>query len=130
MKLNLHDSVSGTYSWNLERKTDPLLSKSGQTNISIRPHVQSDLLPGSLYLLRLTSTIDGKQKAIFTINHENDTNHVFTSIHLAEDTSSHRTVDVTDTWGVNSLLRDELEIIGHDYLYEEVLQSVFELLSQ
>ncbi|GAC1425835.1 MAG: glucose-6-phosphate dehydrogenase assembly protein OpcA [Ktedonobacteraceae bacterium] len=138
-----HETATGTHTWHMIRPTGslsaPLSNTNGsksartssrtQANLHIRPRVRSDMRPGSLCMVRLTGTAGSKQ-AIFTINRENDDpNHVLTSVALEQETRPKRTVSMAATRKVSTLLHDELEIISRDYLYEETLQEVRELLS-
>lgn len=138
---NIHDTASGTYRWHMEstagsRSTRILGSsraKSGKSGnaptavIDIRPQVQSHMRPGSICLVRLTSSVEGKQ-ATFTINREGDPDHVLTSVELSRETRPQRTVSLTADHATSELLHDELEITGHDYLFEQTLEEVADLL--
>jgi hypothetical protein len=84
--------------------------------------------PGSLCLVRITGTANGK-RAVFTINREDNPDHVLTSVALEQETRPQRTVSTVATRKVSTLLHDELEIISRDHLYEDTLQEVRELLS-
>ena len=79
-------------------------------------------------MVRITGTANGK-RAIFTINREDDPDHVLTSVALEHETRPQRTVSMVSTRKVSTLLHDELEIISRDHLYEETLQEIRELLS-
>ncbi|MBV9021707.1 MAG: hypothetical protein JOZ71_13450, partial [Ktedonobacteraceae bacterium] len=81
----------------------------------------------SLFLVRLISHVEGK-RATFTINREDDPDHVFTSVELAQESRPQRTVSMAAIYKESDLLHDELEITGHDYLYEETLRETFALL--
>ena len=103
-------------------------SSRTQASLHVRPRVRSDLRPGSLCLVRMTGTASGK-RAVFTINREDNPDHVLTSVALEHETRPQRTVSTAATRKVSTLLHDELEIISRDHLYEETLQEVRELLS-
>jgi glucose-6-phosphate dehydrogenase assembly protein OpcA len=132
---------TGTYTWHMIRPTGALPAQSSTTNghrtprgssrtqsiMSIRPRVHSDMRPGSLCMVRITGTANGK-KAVFTIDREDDTDHVFTSVELEHETRPKRTVSMA-TRRVSALLHDELEIISRDHHYEDTLQEIRELLS-
>ena len=137
-----HDPATGTHYWQLTRArapTGPLSSRpagTGRTgklgipasgSISVRPRVQSDMRPGSLCLVRLTSMVDNK-RATFTIGREDDPDHVLTSVELAQGVRPQRTVSIAATYDASELIHDELEIVGHDHLYEQTLQEVSTLL--
>ena len=138
---NIHDTASGTYRWHMEstagsRATRILGSSRGKPGkagdaptavIDIRPQVQSHMRPGSICLVRLTSSVEGKQ-ATFTINREGDPDHVLTSVELSRETRPQRTVSLTADHATSELLHDELEITGHDYLFEQTLEEVADLL--
>jgi glucose-6-phosphate dehydrogenase assembly protein OpcA len=138
---NIHDTASGTYRWLMEsiasqRTTRSLGSPHGKTGkagnaqmatIAIRPQVQSQMRPGSICLVRLISNVEGRQ-ATFTVNREGDPDHVLTSVELSRETRPQRTVSLAAAHDESELLHDELEITGHDYLFEETLQEVAELL--
>jgi hypothetical protein len=104
------------------------LGKPKRGSLYIRPRVQSDLQPGSICLIRLVSTIDEKN-ATFTINREADSENVLTSVEMAGGTRPQRTVSIAATHKESELLHDELEIMGRDHVYEQMLQEVFELLT-
>ncbi|HZR44183.1 MAG TPA: glucose-6-phosphate dehydrogenase assembly protein OpcA [Ktedonobacteraceae bacterium] len=140
-----HDAITGTHTWQMTRIISPLTTRmlgvgtgrSGKlgsltegkriSSISIRPRVQSDLRPGTICLVRLTSTLDTKQ-ATFTINRE-DSDHVLTTVELEQEALPPRTVYIPTSRNQSTLLSDELEIMGHDHLYEETLHEVFSLLA-
>lgn len=136
-----HDTLQGSYAWGLVRETGPLqihsiatiaeitdgIGRGGHGGITIRPRVQSNLEPGSLCFIRLTSIVDNKQ-AVFTIDREDDAHHALTSVDIPQDTRPPRTVSVAASQEVSELLHDELEILGRDYLYEDTLHAVVELL--
>ena len=121
---NLHDSASGTYQWLLDLPTN-----KHQATIQIQPHIQSDLRPGSIYLVRLTCNA-ADRRAIFTIKRDADTNYVLTSVESAQETRPIRTVNLPDRHAESELLRGELETMGHDQLFEQALSEVDMLLHQ
>jgi glucose-6-phosphate dehydrogenase assembly protein OpcA len=138
---NFRDTASGAYHWQMERAavpsaTRPLGTSRGKTSklgtaqgasFDIRPQVQSNMRPGSICLVRLTSSVEGKQ-ATFTINREGDPDHVLTSVKLSQETRPQRTVSLAAAHKESELLHDELEILGHDYLFEQTLEEMAELL--
>jgi glucose-6-phosphate dehydrogenase assembly protein OpcA len=134
---SIHDTASGTYLWQMEHAAARMVSsprsRTGKlgtaqvASISIHPQVQSNMRPGSICLVRLTSSFEGKQ-ATFTINREGDPDHVLTSVILSRETRPQRTVSLAATNKESVLLHDELEITGHDHLFEETLQEVAELV--
>ncbi|HZU69233.1 MAG TPA: glucose-6-phosphate dehydrogenase assembly protein OpcA [Ktedonobacteraceae bacterium] len=132
---NHHDTAGGTYSWTMERSprstrllTSPR-SKAGKGNasISIRPQVQAEMRPGSICLVRLTSNIENK-RATFTIRLAGDTEHVFTSVELGHEIRSKRLVSLTAVHNEGELLHNELEVLSHDSLFEQILREVAGLL--
>jgi glucose-6-phosphate dehydrogenase assembly protein OpcA len=136
--LRDQDPASGTYHWNLDRLANPratrplVLSRSkstkpGKANIYIRPQVQTEMRPGSICLVRLTSELEDK-RAVFTISRENDLENVLTSVELSNETRPQRTVNLAAVYNEAQLLHDELEIMVHDYLFEQTLQEVAGLL--
>lgn len=132
---NHHDTASGTYHWNMERspRTTRLLtsprSKMGKGNasISIRPQVQSEMRPGSICMVRLTSNIENK-RATFTISLAGDIDNVVTSVELMQEVRAKRLVNLTAVHDESELLHNELEMVSHDYLFEQILREVTELL--
>jgi glucose-6-phosphate dehydrogenase assembly protein OpcA len=138
---NIRDTPSGTYHWQMEHSavlnaTRTLSSSRARTgklgtvqraSIDIRPQVQSNMRPGSICLVRLISSVEGKQ-ATFTINREGDPDHVLTSVKLSQETRPQRTVSLAASRKESELLHDELEILGHDYLFEQTLEEMDELL--
>jgi hypothetical protein len=136
------DTASGTYYWQFDRPTNlrstrPLnqarghsgkLATATRPSITIRPQIQPHMRPGSICLVRLTSNVEGKH-ATFTIDREGDPDHVLTSVDLSQGTHPQRTVSLTSEAKATQLFNDELEIIGHDHLYEQSLQEVTDLLT-
>lgn len=120
---NLHNTADGTYQWLLD-----LPGGTQQALMQIRPHVQAGLLPGSLYLVRLTCK-NGKQRVIFTIKRDADSAHVQTSVESAERTRPVRTVNLPDRYNASELLHNEMEITVHDQSFEQTLQELELLLS-
>ncbi len=133
---NQYDTTSGTYYWQMDRSTNPRLTRQlGSTrakparpaSMYIRPQVYTDMPPGSICFLQLASQIEGKQ-ATFTIAREDDPDHVLTSIEILHDTRPQRTVSLSTLYDENRLLSDELETMTRDLLYEQTLQEIAELL--
>jgi glucose-6-phosphate dehydrogenase assembly protein OpcA len=139
------DPATGSYTWRLTRTTGPLmvgpgtfeeeyggrtskLGFSGEAMLSIRPRVQPHLQPGTLCFLRLTSEFEDTH-ATFTINREEDGDHVLTSVELNHNARPGRVVSLAAAHKVSALLHDELEIMGRDTFYETSLRQVFELLT-
>ncbi len=83
--------------------------------------------PGSICLVRLTSNIENK-RATFTIRLAGDTEHVFTSVELGHEIRSKRLVSLTAVHNEGELLHNELEVLSHDYLFEQILREVAGLL--
>jgi glucose-6-phosphate dehydrogenase assembly protein OpcA len=138
---NIHDTASGTYHWSMERLANirttrsltPTRSKTTQpdnlASISIRPQVQSEMRPGSICLVRLVSNMDNKQ-ATFTLSRGDDPRHILTSVELSHEARSTRTVSLLAVQNESELLHDELEILGHDYPFEQTLLEVAEMLTE
>ena len=84
--------------------------------------------PGSICLVRLTSVADGK-RATFTINREGHPDLVLTSVKLSDEVRPQRTVSLAAAHKESELLHDELEIVGHDHLFEQTLEELTELLA-
>ncbi len=140
---NVHDTASGTYTWHMERtgnlratitlgsprpRTGRLSSaQAAAASIAIRPQIQSHIRPGSICLVRLTSIFEGQQ-ATFTISRDGDPELVFTSVELSQGIRQQRTVGLASITNESELLYDELEIMGHDQLFEQTLQEVADLL--
>jgi glucose-6-phosphate dehydrogenase assembly protein OpcA len=137
---NHHHTASGSYHWEMQRATGPRAtgqlvsprSKSGRlggqpVSITIRPIVHSEMRPGSIALMRLVSVADNKE-AVFTIMRDNDLEHVITSVELGQETRQKRIVSLTAHHKESDLLREELEITGHDYSFEQTLQEIANLL--
>ncbi|TMC16727.1 MAG: hypothetical protein E6J34_19660 [Chloroflexi bacterium] len=100
-----------------------------KVNIFIRPRTQSDIQPGSLCLIRLTSSLDNHQ-AIFTIDRGDDAEHVLTQVELPLANRPQRAVSMATTHAVNELLHEELEILGHDHSYEDTLHEMYALFAR
>jgi glucose-6-phosphate dehydrogenase assembly protein OpcA len=137
---NHRHTASGSYHWEMQRATGPRTtgqlvsprSKSGRlggqpVSITIRPIVHSQMRPGSIALMRLVSVADNKE-AVFTIMRDNDLEHVITSVELGQETRQKRIVSLTTHHKESDLLREELEITGHDYSFEQTLQEIANLL--
>jgi len=81
-----------------------------------------------LCLIRLTSSLDDHQ-AIFTIDRGDDAEHVLTQVELPQANRPQRAVSMAATYAVSELLHDELEILGHDYSYEDTLHEMHTLFA-
>jgi glucose-6-phosphate dehydrogenase assembly protein OpcA len=128
MRLATHHSqqpasaASGNYRWLL---TLPLASS--ETLLQIRPHIQADLHPGSIYLVRLTCNAAQRQ-AIFTIQRGANTDYVLTSVESVQQPHLMRTVNLPARHEERDLLRNELEIMVHDLFFEQTLQELAQLI--
>lgn len=134
----VRESESGAYRWYLERTltvnaTGPLSGaphtrkKTERATLDIIPRVRPELRPGALCRVTLKSQVENKT-ASFTINRENDMEHVQTTIELSQETRPQRTVGLPANQEESALLQDELEITGRDYSFEETLGELRELL--
>ena len=119
---NQSNATSGTYQWLLDLPTS-----GRQALMQIQPHVQAGLLPGSLYLVRLTCQSKNR-RAVFTIKRDADSAHVQTSVESAEETHPIRMVNLPDRQKASELLHDEMEITIHDQLFEQTLQELESLI--
>jgi hypothetical protein len=98
-------------------------------SISIRPRVHAEMRPGSICLVRLISNLENKQ-ATFTIGLDDEMKLFMTSVELSYETGSRRSVSLAAVQNESELLHDELEILGHDYLFEQMLMEVTEMLGE
>ncbi|MGI0134750.1 MAG: glucose-6-phosphate dehydrogenase assembly protein OpcA, partial [Candidatus Micrarchaeaceae archaeon] len=87
---SLPTMTTGAYQWLLD-----LPSGTKQAILQIQPHIQADLRPGSIYLVRLTCTSQNK-RTIFTTKRDADTNYVQTSVHCVKGPRPMRTVKLPD----------------------------------
>ena len=134
------DTDSGTYSWSMARSVNARTTRSltstrvkttaagNIVSISIRPRVHAEMRPGSICLVRLISNRENKQ-ATFTINLDDEMKLLMTSVDLSE-AASRRSVSLATVHNESQLLHDELEILGHDYLFEQTLMEVTEMLGE
>jgi glucose-6-phosphate dehydrogenase assembly protein OpcA len=133
------DTGSGTYFWNMARLATQRSTRSltptrvkptpgNIVSISIRPRVNAEMRPGSIFLVRLISNLDDKQ-ATFTISLDDEMKLFVTSIELSYETRSRRSVSLATVQNESDLLHDELEILGHDYQFEQTLKEVTEMLA-
>lgn len=107
----------GTYHWLLL-----LPPARSETQVQIRPHIQANLHPGSIYLVRLTCRAAERQ-ATFTIRRETD-DYVLTSVESAQQPHPIRTVNLPARHEQRDLLHQELEIMVHDLFFEQTLQEL------
>ncbi len=137
---NYCDTDSGTYYWNMVRLANVRTTRSltptrvkttpdNIASISIRPRVHAEMRPGSICLVRLTSNLENKQ-ATFTISLDDEMKLFVTSIDLSYETGSRRSVSLAAVQSESELLHDELEILGHDYHFEQTLKEVTEMLAE
>lgn len=136
-EVKRRDSEGGSYRWQLERtltvnptallSATPNRKKTQQTSIELIPRVHSELRPGGLFRVTLKSRMENKT-ATFTINRENDMEHVLTTIELSQETRPQRTVSLASNQEESALLHDELEITTRDYSFEETLRELADLL--
>ena len=133
------DTSSGTYYWSMVRSSNVRSTRSltptrvkttpgNVASISIRPRVNAEMRPGSICLVRLMSNLEHKQ-ATFTINLDDEMKLFKTSIGLSHETRSRRSVSLAAVYNESELLHDELEILGHDYHFEQTLKEVTEMLA-
>ena len=133
------DTDSGTYNWNMVRSANARSTRSltltrvkttpGNTaSISIRPLVNAEMRPGSICLVRLMSNLEHKQ-ATFTISLDDEMKLFKTSVELSHETLPRRSVSLAAVQTESELLHDELEILGHDYHFEQTLKEVTEMLA-
>ena len=136
---NDSDTGSGTYFWSMARLANARSTRSltptrvkptpgNIASISIRPRVSAEMRPGSIFLVRLISNLDNKQ-ATFTISLEDEMKLFVTSIELSHETRARRSVSLAAVQNESDLLHDELEILGHDYQFEQTLKEVTEMLA-
>jgi len=136
---NDSDTGSGTYFWSMARLANARSTRSltptrvkptpgNIASISIRPLVSAEMRPGSIFLVRLISNLDNKQ-ATFTISLEDEMKLFVTSIELSHETRARRSVSLAAVQNESDLLHDELEILGHDYQFEQTLKEVTEMLA-
>ena len=135
---NDFDTDSGTYYWSMVRSNarstrslTPIRVKTTPSNlasISIRPRVNAEMRPGSICLVRLISNLEHK-KATFTISLDAEMKLFKTSIELSHEARSRRSVSLAAVHTESELLHDELEILGHDYHFEQTLKEVTEMLA-
>ncbi len=123
---NLYDTGSGSYQWllNLADEDD----EARDVLMQIRPNIQGTQ-PGSLALVRLTCLHEGR-RATFTIERDPGTDNVFTSVDLIGDKRPRRTVNLPVHQDEHELLRKELEVVGHNALFEESMLEVERLLNR
>ena len=91
---SVHDGKTGTYSWHMSKRiasrsiSGPLIASqvrrsavatSSYIDITIRPRLQAELHPGNICLVRLTCKMDDTC-AVFTINRDDDDDHVVVSV--------------------------------------------------
>ncbi len=135
-----YDAQTETYSWHMTKRqaSGPLVtSQAGKSasgtresiDITIRPRLQAELHPGDICLVRLTSETN-ETPAVFTIDRGDDDDHLITSVQIPGNSRPQGTVNIAATRKETIMLSDELEIMGRDYLYEQVLHGVFSLLKQ
>jgi glucose-6-phosphate dehydrogenase assembly protein OpcA len=133
------DTSSGTYFWNMARLANARSTRSltvsrvkttpgNKASISIRPLVNTEMRPGSICLVRLMSNLEHKQ-ATFTISLDGEMGLFKTSIELSYEARSRRSVSLAAVQNESELLHDELEILGHDYHFEQTLKEVTEMLA-
>jgi glucose-6-phosphate dehydrogenase-like protein OpcA len=133
------DTDSGTYFWSMvslantrsTRYLTPTRVKPTPGNIasiSIKPRVNAEIRPGSICLVRLKSSLEHKQ-ATFTISLDDEMKLFMTSIELSQETHSRRSVSLAAVHNESELLHEELEILGHDYHFEQTLKEVTEMLA-
>jgi glucose-6-phosphate dehydrogenase assembly protein OpcA len=133
------DTSSGTYYWNMARLSNARSTRSltltrvktipgNKASISIRPLVNTEMRPGSICLVRLMSHLEHKQ-ATFTISLDGEMGLFKTSIELSYEARTRRSVSLAVVQNESELLHDELEILGHDYHFEQTLKEVTEMLA-
>ena len=140
-KNNYSDTASGTYYWSMVRLINARATRAltptrvktkapgNIVSISIRPRVHAEMRPGSICLVRLICNRENKQ-ATFNINLDDEMKLFLTSVELSYEAASRRSVSLATVQNESGLLHDELEILGHDYLFEQTLMEVTEMLGE
>lgn len=121
---NVRDTQTGTYQWTLN-----LPAGEKPTLMHVQPREQADLRSGSIYLVRLTCKA-GNKRAIFTITRDGTSDYVLTSVEDAQEARPMRTVSLPDRDVESEMLRNELEIMVHDQLFEQALQELALLIEE
>lgn len=129
---NHQHTATGYYHWEMVRQAPSrgtrqlgsTRSRAGaNATITIRPKPDTEVRPGSLSLVRLTSTLDNRQ-AVFTIGRENEPDHVYTSVEIGSDVRQRRVVSIPISQREFELLHEELEITSHDFIFEQTIKDI------
>ncbi len=134
----VYNPAEQTYTWSMARPTGALGVVSASladqprlapSKIVLHKRTDADLLPSSICLVRLDSLRDDNRRASFHI-HRDDDRHVTTFVQFDRGSRPPRTVCLGTEQNAYDLLHNELEITGRDFLYEEALHEVFDLMTK
>jgi glucose-6-phosphate dehydrogenase assembly protein OpcA len=135
----IYNPSAQTYTWSMARPTGTLKAVSGDlpeqprlapSRIDLHRRADSDmLLPGSICLVRLDSLRDDNRRASFHI-HRDDDQHVTTFVQFDQGSRPPRTVCLGAEQNAYNLLHNELDITSRDFLYEEAMSEVFDLMTK
>ncbi|HEY7416998.1 MAG TPA: glucose-6-phosphate dehydrogenase assembly protein OpcA [Ktedonobacteraceae bacterium] len=132
-ETSIYDPAMQTYTWPMARHTGTLSpgrsSRTAPSSIVLHARTDSDVLPGSICLVRLDSLRDDNRRASFHI-HRDDDLHVTTFVELDQGSRPPRTVHLAAEQNAYHLLHNELEMTCRDTLYEEALHEVFDLTTK
>ena len=137
-EVTIYDPTMPTFVWAMARPTGTLRAVSesipdqprlAPSSIILHARTDSDMLPGSICLVRLNSLRDDNRHASFHI-HRDDDRHVTTFVELDRGSRPPRIVCLGVEQNAYDLLHNELEITGRDFLYEEALHEVFDLTTK
>lgn len=116
--------------WKLETATRSdrttafaLTTAGGKVTIEFVP-TSRQIEPGHLALVKLTSAADGA--AAFNVRRSGDGQRIETSVTLGEERHIQRVLGY-EGWSESALIGRELEILGHDRVYEQAILASGEL---
>ncbi len=89
-------------------------------------HTERDIEPGRIAHVMLTSTAD--TSTVFSVRRSADGNRIETAVTRDEEKKAQRVLSY-EGLGESALIARELEILGHDRIYEQAVQAAAEMIS-
>ncbi|HST23866.1 MAG TPA: OpcA/G6PD domain-containing protein, partial [Blastocatellia bacterium] len=90
-------------------------------------HTERDIEPGRIAHVMITSAVD--TSTVFSVRRSADGNRIETAVTRDEEKKAQRVLSY-EGLGESALIGRELEILGHDRIYEQAVQAAAEMISR
>jgi glucose-6-phosphate dehydrogenase assembly protein OpcA len=101
-------------------------SEAGEVTLEFKP-TERQIEPGRLAKVTMESSADGSAR--FSVRRSTDSSRIETAVHLDSDQRSQRVLGY-ESLDESALISRELDILGHDRVYEEAVIGAAELVAR